>query len=149
MSQPKPNPSSTKQPDSDLRRIASIAIWAAQIVLGLAIAGGGMLKLSSDPTMVEMFDDIGAGQWFRVVVGALEVAGGVGLLVPRVRALAALGLLTLLSGASIINVTVLDTTPLSALGPAAVALLILVGHRHELPSALRTPRLASRPAGGR
>jgi putative oxidoreductase len=41
--------------------------------------------------MVEMFANIGIGQWFRYVVGALEVAGAAGVLVPRVSGLAALG----------------------------------------------------------
>jgi putative oxidoreductase len=31
-----------------------------------------------DPAMVEMFATIGIGQWFRYVVGALEIAGAVG-----------------------------------------------------------------------
>ncbi|SCG61343.1 DoxX-like family protein [Micromonospora halophytica] len=114
-------------------RAAVITAWALQILLGFAIAGGGLLKLTGDPTMVEMFDDIGAGQWLRFVVGALEVAGGVGLVIPRVRALAALGLLLLLLGAAVVNVTVLDTGPLSALAFAAVALAVLLLRRHELP----------------
>jgi uncharacterized membrane protein YphA (DoxX/SURF4 family) len=33
--------------------------------------------------MVEMFAKLGAGQWFRYLTGALEVIGGVALLVPR------------------------------------------------------------------
>ena len=33
-------------------------------------------KLAGDPVMVDMFADIGAGQWLRYLVGALEVAGG-------------------------------------------------------------------------
>jgi hypothetical protein len=33
--------------------------------------------------MADLFADIGAGQWFRYAVGGPEVAGGVGLLVPR------------------------------------------------------------------
>lgn len=48
------------------------------------------------------------------------------------------GLVTLLLGASIINLTVLDTTPFSALVPAAVALVVLVARRHELQPGSRT-----------
>ncbi|MET8353637.1 MULTISPECIES: DoxX family protein [unclassified Micromonospora] len=103
-----------------------------QIVLGFAIAGGGLLKLTGDPSMVEMFHDIGAGQWLRFVVGTLEVAGGVGLVIPRVRALAALCLLVLLLGATVTNVAVLGTNPLSALAFAVMALAILLLRRQEL-----------------
>ncbi|MEV4481138.1 DoxX family protein [Micromonospora coxensis] len=114
-------------------RAAVITAWLLQIPLAFAIAGGGLLKLTGDPAMVEMFDDIGAGQWLRFVVGVLEVAGGVGLLVPRVRALAALGLLLLLLGAAVVNVAVLHTGPLGALAFAVVALAVLLLRRHELP----------------
>jgi putative oxidoreductase len=115
-----------------MNRAAMIAAWVLQVFLGLAIAGGGVLKLSGDPAMVEMFDEIGVGQWLRLVIGLLEVAGGVGLVVPRVRAPAALFLLVLLLGATVTNVTVLDTGPLVSLVLAVVALAILLLRRHEL-----------------
>ena len=43
--------------------------------------------------MVEMFTTIGIGQWFRYVVGALEIFGAIGVLVPRTSGLAAASLL--------------------------------------------------------
>ena len=118
--------------ETTMTRAAMIAAWVLQLLLGLAIAGGGVLKLSGDPAMVEMFDDIGAGQWLRLVIGLLEVAGAVGLIVPRVRALAAFCLLVLLLGATVTNATVLDTSPLVSLVLAVVALAILLLRRHEL-----------------
>jgi uncharacterized membrane protein YphA (DoxX/SURF4 family) len=118
--------------ETTMNRAAMIAAWVLQLLLGLAIAGGGVLKLSGDPAMVEMFDDIGAGQWLRLVIGLLEVAGAVGLIVPRVRAMAAFCLLVLLLGATVTNATVLDTSPLVSLVLAVVALAILLLRRHEL-----------------
>jgi len=118
--------------ETTMTRAAMIAAWVLQLLLGLAIAGGGVLKLSGDPAMVEMFDDIGAGQWLRLVIGLLEVAGAVGLIVPRVRALAAFCLLVLLLGATVTNATVLDTSPLVSLVLAVVALAIALLRRHEL-----------------
>jgi putative oxidoreductase len=120
----------------------SVTTWIAQVVLGLTIAGGGVAKLAGDAAMVEMFGDIGAGQWLRVFVGVCEVAGGLGLLVPRVRTLAALGLLVLLLGAVFTNVAILDTSPLLPLGLAAVAVAILWVRRVELPWAADRPGAA-------
>jgi uncharacterized membrane protein YphA (DoxX/SURF4 family) len=57
-------------------RASSIGVWILQVVLAAIIAGGGISKLAGDPVMVDMFADIGAGQWLRYLVGALEVAGG-------------------------------------------------------------------------
>ena len=72
-----------------------------QVVLVAIIAGGGISKLAGDPVMVDMFADIGVGQWLRYLVGALEVAGGAGLLIPALAGLASLGLAALLTGAVI------------------------------------------------
>jgi len=57
----------------------------------------------------------------------------VGLLIPRVRPLAALGLLLLLVGATVVNVLVIDASPVLSTVPAVVALTLLLLRRHELP----------------
>lgn len=93
------------------RRVRTVAIWVARIGLGAQFVMGGAAKLAGDAQMVAMFDDIGAGQWFRLVVGVLEIAGGIGLLVPRLSRLAAAGLVALMIGAAITNVGVLGTAP--------------------------------------
>src|SRR3954468_18200265 len=84
-----------------------IASWVARAFLALVFLGAGTSKLASDPAMVTMFDQIGAGQWLRYLVGTLELAGAVGILVPRLSALAATGLVLLMIGASITNIAVL------------------------------------------
>jgi uncharacterized membrane protein YphA (DoxX/SURF4 family) len=55
--------------------------------------------------------DTGAGQWLRFLVGVLELAGAVGLLVPALVGAAAAGLAALLTGALIIRVAVLGGPP--------------------------------------
>ncbi|MFL6075995.1 MAG: DoxX family protein [Mycobacteriales bacterium] len=93
------------------RRAVPAALWTGQALLALAFVGAGWPKVSGDPAMVDMFARIGAGQWLRYLVGALELAGAVGLLVPRLRGLAALGLSALLVGATVTNVAVLHESP--------------------------------------
>jgi len=107
--------------------------WILQAFLALAIGGGGILKVTGDPVMIELFADVGAGQWLRVFVGTAELAGAVGLLIPRVRWLASAGLCVLLAGAAAINVTVLATTPIPPLIYGAIAGLILYLRRDESP----------------
>jgi hypothetical protein len=62
-------------------RATNVALWVLQAVLAFQFAGGGLLKLTGSPEMVDLFTAIGAGQWLRYLVGALEVAGAVGLLI--------------------------------------------------------------------
>jgi uncharacterized membrane protein YphA (DoxX/SURF4 family) len=105
-------------------RAISFGVWILQVALAAIIAGGGISKLAGDPVMVDMFADIGAGQWLRYLVGALEVSGGVGLLIPALAGLASLGLAALLTGAVITDQFVLDQSPWLALALLVVAAVI-------------------------
>src|ERR1700761_3627556 len=65
-------------------RAARIGLWTLQVLLALMFAvGSGAPKLLGESYAVQIFAEMGTGQWLRIVVGLLEVAGGVGLLVPR------------------------------------------------------------------
>ena len=105
------------------RRLSlTIATWVGRALLAFAFLGAGASKLAGDPVMVTMFDLIGASQWLRYLIGALEVAGGIGVLIPRLSVLAAAGLALLMIGATITNLAVLDAPPWSPL-----ALLVVAG----------------------
>jgi putative oxidoreductase len=125
-------------PAASWRRVLNIALWALQALLALPFAMGGLAKVFGDPAMVEMFAAIGVGQWFRYAVGALELAGAVGVLIPRLSGLAALGLVCLMAGATLTNVLVLGTNPLL---PIALMLLSAVVALGRWP---RTRALASK-----
>jgi putative oxidoreductase len=107
----------------------NVALWVLQAVLALQFAGGGLAKLAGSPELVQLFADIGAGQWLRYVVGALEVAGAVGLLVPRLSRLAALGLAALMVGATVTNLFIIHERPWLPVGLLLVATVIAWGRR--------------------
>jgi putative oxidoreductase len=91
------------------RRVLHRTVWALQILVGVFfVVASAAPKLLGDPYAVGMFAEIGAGDWFRYLVGGLELAGGVGLLVPRLAGAAALGLVGLMIGATYTQVTVFD-----------------------------------------
>jgi putative oxidoreductase len=61
-------------------RAAHRALWTLQILLGVFfVVASAAPKFAGQAYAVEIFTEIGAGQWFRYVVGALELAGGIGL----------------------------------------------------------------------
>lgn len=62
-------------------RTRAVAVWTAQVVLAAQFAAGRALKVTGDAAMVAMFADVGAGQWLRYLVGGLECAAAVCLLV--------------------------------------------------------------------
>jgi putative oxidoreductase len=123
------------------RRAGTIVLWALQIALAVSFVGAGLAKVAGDPQMVDTFTKVGVGQWLRYLVGALELAGAVGLLIPRLAGLAAVGLAALMIGATITNLVVLDTSPALPLGFLLVAGLIAWIRRDQLKARLRSLRL--------
>lgn len=115
------------------------ALWTVQILVGLFIViASAAPKLFGEATAVEIFTEIGAGQWFRYLVGVLELLGGVGLLVRRTAGAAALGLVGLMIGAAYTQAFVLGG---GALVITPILLGVLAGivawaRRHEIGALL-------------
>jgi putative oxidoreductase len=83
-------------------------LWVCQLAVAAYVGiWHAVPKLVGSGTQPEMFDAIGLGQWFRYVVGALELAGSIGLLVPALAGLAAAGLAMLMIGATLTNLFVI------------------------------------------
>lgn len=123
-----PTTVAAQAPSRSRREIAArIGMWTVSVLLSAQFAVGGVLKLSGDPSMVSMFDDIGAGQWLRVVIGVCEVAGAIGLLLRRWARPAVTGLILLMVGATVTNVVVLTISPVPPLifGVLAAGVLVL------------------------
>jgi uncharacterized membrane protein len=101
-------------------RAVTIALWTGQILLAAFFALVAIPKLVGDPTTVATFETIGFGQWFRYLTGACELGGAIGLLIPRLSGLAALGLVGVMAGATATNLFLVPD-----MAPAAVATVIL------------------------
>lgn len=90
-------------------RAAHRALWVLQVLMGVFfVVASAAPKFAGEAYAVQIFTEIGAGQWFRYVVGALELAGGIGLMVPRLAGPAAVGLMGLMIGAGYTQAVVLD-----------------------------------------
>ena len=70
-------------------------VWGVRIVLALAFFAAGTAKLAGAAQMVDVFEAIGVGQWFRYMTGFVEVVAAVLLLVPATGFFG--GLITLLT----------------------------------------------------
>ncbi len=57
-------------------------LWTIRIVLALAFDAAGLAKLAGVAQMVQVFDAMGFGQWFRYLTGMVEIVGAVLLVVP-------------------------------------------------------------------
>lgn len=68
-------------------------------LLALMFVMAGITKLVGVEAAVTGFEHFGYPPWFRLLIGALETAGGVGLLLPMLARPAAAGLLGIMIGA--------------------------------------------------
>jgi len=100
------------QPPSRLRNYVG---WALQVVLGVAFLAAGGAKLSGAEMMVQIFDQIGFGQGFRILTGLVEVAGAIALLIPGFAGPAALWLGFTMLCAVIAHLAILHTNPAPAM----------------------------------
>ncbi|MEU4085110.1 DoxX family protein [Streptomyces aureus] len=118
-------------------RAARVSLTALQIVLGLFYAFASALpKLIAHPSATEAFDKLGWGHTGMYIIGALELAGGLALLVPLLDAVAAMALGALMVGAFIVNITVVHgpyvATPLILMLPLGLIAWARRGHTAEL-----------------
>lgn len=111
---------------------ARIVDWAVRILLAVAFVSAGGMKLAGVPQFVAMFDQIGLGQWFRLLTGALEVTGGLLVLIPRTAVWGALLLACVMAGAIVTHLTVIGGNPMPALVLLALAAAVLWVRRARL-----------------
>ena len=130
----------TRQTHNGERARRNKMIWAAQGLLAAVFAFAAVPKLAGAHSTVAMFGQIGAGQWLRYLVGAAELAGATGLLIPRLAGLAAAGLAADMAGASIINIAVLHSAAVVLTIPLCAALALIARARWEHPTKLLTAR---------
>ena len=109
-------------------KAANITLWAIQGLLALAFVMAGGSKLAGDEQMVAMFQQIGFGQWFRYLTGAIEVTGAIMLLIPRTAVIGG-GLLAVTMVAGIgTHLFLIGGSPVPAIVLLALA-SIVVWHR--------------------
>ena len=84
-----------------------ITLWVLRVLMAALFLFAAFMKLSGNAMMVEEFEVVGLGQWFRYFTGVIEAVGGIALLIPSISAFGALLLLCVDIGAFIAQVTVI------------------------------------------
>jgi putative oxidoreductase len=75
--------------------------WVLTGILVLVFLAAGGNKLADTASAIQQFSDhFGLPGWLAVVIGLCEVAGAIGLLIPRFSKLAAAGLSVIMLGAA-------------------------------------------------
>lgn len=114
---------------------SGVQVWTVRslrILLALAFLAAGGAKLASVPAMVQIFDTLGFGQWFRYVTGVVEIAGAVALLIPAYAALGAAWLGITMFFGTLAHLFFLHTSPAPALVLLALSAVIVTLQRGQI-----------------
>ena len=113
-------------------RWKSAGLWVVRGVLAFAFVAAGGAKLYGVPMLVDEFQHIGLGQWFRHVTGGLELLGAILLLLPQKAALGALLLICIMIGAMITHLFVIGGSPVPAIVLLALNAIVVYAKRDQI-----------------
>ena len=82
-----------------MKTLATGGKWLLAVLLAVVMVGPGSQKFTG-PTWERMFRAWGYPDGFYLVIGAIEVVGGIGLLIPKVASASALVLAVVMAGAA-------------------------------------------------
>ena len=96
---------------------------AAMILVALVLVPAGGAKLAGVPQMHESFAILGLPVWFGYFIGTCEIAGAVGIFIPKLSIAAASGICIIMLGALYFHVA---HTPLAQGLPALIVLSLCI-----------------------
>jgi anti-sigma B factor antagonist len=114
------------------KRARERMIWALQIITAGAFFAAAFGKFNGSPAMVDLFQKVGFGQWFRYLAATVETIGGILLLIPGFAASGALLLVVLMLGAVVTQVARIGDNPAHAGGHLFLAALVLWLRREQI-----------------
>jgi putative oxidoreductase len=94
-------------------------VWALRSLLAVTFLTIGIINLWGTQSTVELFDQIGLGQWLRYLTGTLQVLGGVFVLIPLLSGIGSFILTVVMVGATLF-------VAVGAPGNSFLAILLLI-----------------------
>jgi uncharacterized membrane protein YphA (DoxX/SURF4 family) len=101
-----------------------IATWILRILLALVFVASACGKFVGGAQVVEAFDKLGLGQWFRYFTGLTELSGGILIAIPATGFWGALILVVTMCGAVAAHLLRLGPSPIPAMVLGALAAFV-------------------------
>lgn len=108
----------------EMSKTKNIILWVLQILLGVLFLMSAFPKLMGAPEAVENFRRWGYPENFHLLIGGLELLGGIGLMIPKTAAYAAAGLILIMLGAAVTHIRADEAS--MALFPLVIVVLLAV-----------------------
>jgi uncharacterized membrane protein YphA (DoxX/SURF4 family) len=96
-------------------RAFSVALWIVTAATAGMFLMAGFPKLAGAPEMVQTFEALGLGQWFRYLTGTIEVVSAIALLIPSLALYGALALAATMIGAILTHLLIIGGSPVPAI----------------------------------
>jgi len=127
---------------------ANVALWVLRGLLAAVFVMTGAPKWLGEEATTATFAELGAGQWLRYVIGTVEIAGAIGLLIPSFAGLAALALMGVMVGATLSEAFFLeDGNPVTPAILFALAAIVAWYRRETILSVLQRLDIRSARSG--
>jgi uncharacterized membrane protein YphA (DoxX/SURF4 family) len=91
---------------SSSSKVISFATWTLRILLAAFFLSTGYKKLTGDPAMTLLFEQMGSGIWLQYLIGGFEIGAGVFVLVPMTGVLGGLLITGAMVCAAIVSLTI-------------------------------------------
>jgi uncharacterized membrane protein YphA (DoxX/SURF4 family) len=121
-------------PGAQRGKVKTVALWVPTGLLACLFGLAGSMKFMS-PEAPKQFAALGYADWFRVLIGVVEVAGALALLLPRTAFYAAGALGVVMVGA-VFSLLRVGEVPQAVVPLVVLGLLALVGYARR-PGASR------------
>lgn len=118
--------------------VQKYGILAIRALLTLAFVAAGVGKLIGAEMMVQTFETVGLGQWFRYVTGAIEIVGAGLLWLPNRQVYGASLLVCTMIGAVLAHLFIIGPSVVPAFILGILAAILAYSHRNQLSTQATT-----------
>jgi putative oxidoreductase len=127
-----PSQTITSEPKNPTARWKTIGFRVLRFVFAIFLLMGAVGKLAGIQQMVQLFDAVGLGQWFRIFTGLCELATAILIVFPATIGVGALLGFFVMVGATIANIVVLHHDFIHSAIPAIIFAMIAWTYRGQL-----------------
>jgi uncharacterized membrane protein YphA (DoxX/SURF4 family) len=114
-----------------MTKTKKILTWLPLVFLGLPLIAAGAAKLASVPELHASFSAMGLPTWFGYFIGLAEVSAGIAMFIPKLTALAGLGVIPIMLGATYYHIAYDVPSPVPALIFLILAIYAVVLRKQE------------------
>lgn len=108
--------------------------WIFAGFLGLLFLFSGIAKVFAAPEVIANYEVWGLPTWFMLTVGIIEILGAIAILIPKIRSMAAFGLITLMLGAIVIHIMSNEFSSIIVnLGIIGVSIMLIYFNKLDKP----------------